>query len=124
MRLDIGDGYTLPFSTSPDVRDAVSGEVIRTNLPVVTGRYRPALFHELNAYRYRYTRATTAAEQADSIADFVAEHVVDWDVTAGPQKAKVSPAVVLRMPEPIVEQLLRILTTWAPREQAEAEKNS
>lgn len=124
MPLDLDDGYTLPFATAPTLTDPATGDVIAANLPVVTGRYRPALFEEIQRYRYALSRAASGAEQAAVIADMIASHVTDWDVRNRGVTAAVDPKVIReRVPEPIVSQLLNVVLTWAPREQEAAEKN-
>lgn len=124
MRLAIDDGYTLPFATSPTGRpDPVSGEVPAGELPVVTGRYRPAVFADLQEYHYRLSRAATGRESAELVAGLVAAHVTDWDVTLKGVAAAMTTENVLRCPAPVVEQLVDVVTRWAPKEQDAAAGN-
>lgn len=125
MRLVIGDGYTLPFATSPDgPPNPATGRPVVTGLPVVTGRYRPALFEAVQEYQYRFGRAATGKEQAQAVADLVAAHVTDWDVEAtagGP--APVTADAVRGMPTPVVDQLVEFVLRWAAKEQGAAAGN-
>ena len=125
MRLVIDDGYTLPFKTEEQIADPVTGRVIFDNLPPVAGRYRPALFSENEEFQYKLSRAASGKETAELIAGMIANHVTDWDVQAQDgSAAKIEAAVVLKMPPPIVRQLLDIVTTWAPKEQEKSAGNS
>jgi hypothetical protein len=122
MPLDLDDGYTLPFETKPTVSD-VAGRPVYDDLPVVTGRYRPATWEELQGFRYRYGRAASGSEEVAIVAEMIADHLAAWDVRAGGQPLKIFSDNVRRLPEPIANQLLDIVTRWAPK-QADAEKNS
>lgn len=124
MPLDLDDGYTLPFETKPTLTDPATGEVIADNLPVVTGRYRPALLEQVQAYRYAMSRAGSGREQADLVAALLARQLVEWDVRRKGAPVAIEMNAVLKLPEPIASQLVSVVLTWAPREQAGAEKNS
>ena len=127
-RLVIDDGYTLPFTTQPTMTDPVSGRVQADNLPIVSGRYRPALFEENEEYINKIGRATSGKESAQIVAQFLSDHLCEWDVerpaSKGGGKADIVPAMILKMPPPVVIQLLDIVRTWAAKEQATAEGNS
>ena len=113
-RLVINDGYTLPFSTEPGP----------TNLPVVSGKYRPALFDAMSAWRYDLRMAATGKAEADATAKFLADHLCEWDVSDPHGKPLPPTAEIIRkVPEPILEQLIRIVSTWAPAEQEKAAGN-
>lgn len=125
MRLALDDGYTLPFSTSPDGKpNPATGEPSATGLPVVTGRYRPAVFAAVQEFQYRLGRAASGREEADVIAEFVAAHVTDWDVTLKGATAAVSAENVRRMPAVVVDHLVGVVSRWAPAEQEKAAGNS
>ena len=125
MPLAIDDGYALPFATLPDARpDAGDDRPTVTGLPVVAGRYRPAVFEEVQEFQYQLDRAATGAEQAELIAAFVAAHVADWDVTLGGKPAPVTAKTVRRFPAPVVEQLVAVVSKWAAKEQDAAAGNS
>jgi hypothetical protein len=125
MRLVIDDGYTLPFTTQEQLADPITGRVIFDNLPPVAGRYRPALFSENEEFQWKVSHATSGKEVAELSAGMIAAHVTDWDAqNKDGSTAKIEVAVILRMPPPIVRQLLDIVTTWAPKEQEKAAGNS
>lgn len=124
-RLALGDGYTLPFATKDQITHPGTGQVLVSGLPVVTGRYRPALPDALAEWRYASERATGGAERVTAAARLVADHLVDWDVTdAGGKAAPVTAETVRLVPEPILNQLLDVVTTWAAKEKALDEGNS
>lgn len=114
MVLDIEDGYTLDGATEERVCDA-AGTVIYYDLPVVTFRYRPALPEALASWRYTNRRANTGKEEVASTAAFLCEHLVSWDVIIGGKPAPINPATVAKIPEPILDQITRIVAKWAPK---------
>jgi hypothetical protein len=128
MRLVIDDGYTLPFETKESLEDTITGRPVAEGLPVVKGRYRPALFEENEEFQHKLSRAADGKQSALIVAEMIASHVAEWDVTVRPGStevpALVSPAMVLKMPAPVVRQLLDVVITWAPRQQEKAAGNS
>lgn len=126
MALNIKDGYTLEFRTQGVFRNRVTKEVEADNLPVVCGRYRPATFKEIQEFEYKYARAQSGEEQAKVVAQMIASHIVDWDVTSGDEAVKVEAAVITgpNFPGPVALQLLDIVMRWAPAEQDRAAGNS
>lgn len=122
MALDLDDGYTLPFSTEPFARDEVSGRLIAEDLPVVSGRYRPATWEELQSFRWKLGRSTSGEDEVRIVSEFLASHVVAWDVLAKGQLLAVSAESVRRLPEVIGNQLLSIVSRWAPRQADEEGK--
>lgn len=124
MPLDIQDGYTLAFSTRPTVQNPGTGEAV--SLPVITGKYRPATFAEVQAYRYKYGRAASGSEQAELIADMICDHLIAWDVTKGKQPTQPIVTRIFEMPDEVVGELLRVVMSWdgaGSDGQAGAEKN-
>jgi hypothetical protein len=124
MRLAIGDGYTLPFETESKLIDPLTKQVGLDNLPVVKGRYRPALPEAIADWRMAFDRAASGKEQVAAAAQHLAAHLVEWDATLADKAAPISAAVIARVPEPILGQLVRIVNTWAAEQKAADEGNS
>lgn len=126
--LDIADGYTLPDVT-PDRDD--DGRP----LPTVSYAYRPAMPEELYEWRFRLKMARSGKEELDATAEFIAKHVVRWDVLENRKIAKVTAAIARKLPEPIQVRMCQKIATWAgkpepgedgqpgPTAHEEAEKN-
>jgi hypothetical protein len=116
MRLDLDDGYTLKGETKPEAGlDPVTGAYKWTSLPVVHFEYRPALPEALMEYRYKYNRAASGREQLDILTVMVGGHLVSWDVHLGGQVAEIHLSTLRRVPEPILDQMLMAICTWAPK---------
>jgi hypothetical protein len=127
MRLSLSDGYTLPFSTKAEVADSVTGRVLFTGLPVVSGHYRPALPEAIADWRFKMARAATGKDEVAASVEHLLAHITEWDVILDNDPTKKAPldAAFLRIvPEPIFNQLLNAVNTWASRHQAADEKNS
>ena len=105
MALDIADGYTLDGRTLPDFAEA-------RGLPVVAYRYRPALPEALSAWRYALRVADCGKAELDATAKLVADHLVGWDVTASGRSAPVTAENVKKLPEPILDQVVKAIITW------------
>jgi len=116
-RLALNDGYTLEAATLHEC-DGTAG------LPVVCFRYRPALPDALAEWRYGLNRATSGRAEVDATARFLADHLVSWDVRAADgTNAPVSADTIRRVPEPILNQLLRRVLSWAGPAQEQAAGN-
>lgn len=125
MRLAIDDGYTLEASTKATIAHPVSGQTLATDLPIVNFRYRPALPEALAEWRYATRGATSGKAELDATATLLADHLVSWDVVDGKGQAlPITPETVRKVPEPILNQLLEIVTTWAPQQMEHAAGNS
>ncbi len=110
----IRDGYTLPFATSPTVSHPVTGEVIADGLPVVSGRYRPPTWEELEDFREVYN-ATRGAARVQATAEFVAGRVKAWDVEDGDAVAKVTADNVKACGDLIGAQLRDLVSKWGAK---------
>jgi hypothetical protein len=116
-RLALNDGYTLEAATAAD-HGGFKG------LPVVTYRYRPALPDALAEWRYAARLAASGKAEVDATARLVSDHLVSWDVTdAGGRPAAITADVVRKVPEPILDQLLDKIVSWAGPEQEKAAGN-
>lgn len=107
-RLVINDGYTLPF---PE------------DFPV-SGKYRPALPDALADWRYKLRDANSGGAAVTITANFLADHICEWDVTDMDDKPL--PPVemnIRRIPEPVLEKLVTLITGWAGPEQEKAAGN-
>lgn len=108
-RLVLDDGYTLEGKT-----EETSGE--SSGLPIITYRYRPALPDALAEWRYALSRATSGKAQIDASSKLVSEHLVSWDVVDGRGIAlPITPDIVRKIGEPILEQIIKTIATWAPK---------
>jgi hypothetical protein len=111
-RLKLKDGYTLPFSTEP-----VEGVV-------VSGSYRPALPDTLGNYFFNRDRAIRGELQIEEDCKLIAGHLVEWDVTD--EKDNVTKPTLENVKRissiGIINQLVRVVTTWKPSIE-EAAKN-
>jgi hypothetical protein len=124
MRLAIDDGFTLEAATK-DTLTGPSGQTLAKGLPVVNYRYRPALPEALAEWRYAMRAATSGKAELDAIAKLLADHLVSWDVIDGKGVAlPIAAESVRKVPEPILNQLLDTVTTWAPKSMADALGNS
>lgn len=117
-RLALNDGYTLEAATKAEAAGFAG-------LPVVTYRYRPALPDALAEWRYAARLATNGKAEVDATAKLVGDHLVSWDVTdAAGKPAAISADTVRKIPEPILNQLLDKIVSWAGPEQEKAAGNS
>lgn len=115
MRLDIDDGYTLTDATKPEEVNPDTGQPVNPYiLPVVRFRYRPALPEALAEMRMRTRRANTGKEEVKAVADFLAAHLVEWDVVNKGEPAKIEAESIAKIGEPILNQILAIVARWAP----------
>lgn len=125
MRLTIDDGYTLSGRTEADVADPVANRVLYSGLPVVTFGYRPALPEALAEWRFALSRANSGREQVDATAKLVSDHLVGWDVAdATGREVRITPESVRRVPEPILDQIVKAVATWSAKEMESDAKNS
>lgn len=123
--LAIDDGYTLDGRTKASITDPVTGRVLFDGLPEVQFRYRPALPDALAEWRHQMRTATSGRAQVDATAQFVAAHIVSWDVTdAKGAPLPITPDAVRKVPEPILDQIVDAVAKWAPKHLADALKNS
>lgn len=120
-RLSIDDGYTLKRHTSSSFTD---GDRVWSNLPVVEFSYRPALPDAIYVWQADTMRTVSGKDQLDATAKLVADHVTAWDVTAGGRVAQINPDTVRKIPYPILQQIVRIVTTWAGPQQEKDAGNS
>src|SRR5688572_14690681 len=122
------DGYNLPFVTTPEVR-GVDGNVLYS-LPVVSGRYRPPVYEDREAFVFAYGRCGSGDERANLVSAFIAARVVEWDVafvngSTAPKPAPVTAEFIRKnIPEPIVNKILDLVSVWGPKSQGEAAGNS
>jgi hypothetical protein len=109
VRLAINDGYTLEAATLSEFSD-VAG------LPVINFRYRPALPEALAEWRYQVRVAGSGKAEVEATAKLIADHLVSWDVVDA-RGAVVEPtsANIKRVPEPILDQLVKAIVSWAPK---------
>lgn len=131
MALNIKDGYTLSDVTPDRDPDGYPIEVVSYS-------YRPAMPEALYDWRYRQSVALSGAAQLQATAEFVATHLVRWDVQDGPAVAKITPDAVKSLPDPVLVRMATRIATWAgkrlpqktpdaepgPTEMEQAEKNS
>lgn len=118
MRLSLSDGYTLEFATEETVTD-VAGRPLPGKLPVVKGRYRPALPEAIAEWRYKFNRATSGKEEVAATAAHLAAHLTEWDVVLDGEKPAPLEADFIRLvPDPVLSQLVNVVNTWAPRQKA------
>lgn len=120
MRLSLDDGYTLHAETSPSHTE---GERQWDNLPTIAYDYRPALPDAIYEWQAAGIRAITGKEQVDATAKILADHITAWDVTKNGASSPITPDTVRKVPYPILQQLVRRVTTWAPKEQDKAAGN-
>lgn len=106
--LDIDDGYTLDAVTSPQDKHG-------NPLPRVAFTYRPALPDALATLRLKTRRADTGSDEVAAAAEFVASHVVKWDVKRGGRPAPVTADVVRKLPEPILDEIVTTVGRWSDR---------
>ena len=117
LRLMINDGYTLEAATVPDCDGY-------TDLPVVHYRYRPAMPDALAEWRFALNRAATGRAEVDATSKLLATHLVSWDVQAADGSGvPITVDMIRRVPEPILNQLLRRVLSWAGPEQEKAVGN-
>lgn len=126
MRLALNDGYTRSFATEAEVIDPATGKASASGLPVITGRYRPAHPDALQEWRWALGRATCGKDEVTATANHLAAHLTEWDVTISDGKtiAPLSADTIRQVPEPVLNQLVKIVNTWAPKEKAADEGNS
>ena len=103
MPFSIDDGYTLEATMPPE-------------LPAVKYRYRPALPTALADWRYAANMAKSGSEEIKATANLIVAHLVDWDiVTTGGVAAQITVDNILKLPEPILDRILKSIVTWSPR---------
>jgi hypothetical protein len=109
VRLALNDGYTLEAATLPEF-SGIEG------LPVIAFRYRPALPEALAEWRYQVRTATSGKAEVEATAKLVADHLVSWDVVdARGTVLEPTIASIKRVPEPILDQLVKAIVSWAPK---------
>lgn len=115
----IDDGYTLDATTKPIGR-----------WPAVTIKYRPAMPARVRQYLNARAKAGDDV-QADlkAISSLLVDQIGfgkgGWDIlTPDGQPAPVNHASVARLPDPVLRQLIDIVTGYGPEEAAADEKNS
>lgn len=124
MPLALDDGYTVPFTTD-DVLTDVNGMPIERVTSVITGRYRPPVLADTEAYRYAITRAQSGHERAKIVAEFICARVTDWDVTLSGQVMKLDPPTVAKyLPSVYAELVMDQIRKWKPKDQEAAAGNS
>ncbi len=119
-RFQIDDGYSLDGVTSPEAKDR-QGNVLPIELPVISYRYRPALPDAMAEWRIASAKAMTGHAEVEASAALLAGHLVKWDVTDimdVPMPVEI--ATIRKIPEPLLNQLISAVTTWAPRAKAAA----
>jgi hypothetical protein len=121
MRLDLDDGYTLSGATAPDF---TFGNIDYTGLPVVAFTYRPALPEACAQYRLEFRRADSGKAEVAATAKFLAAHVVAWDVVNKGQPTPPTADALAAVPEPIQEQMARIVSKWLPGPSAAADRGN
>lgn len=125
MPLALDDGYTLPFRTPAEVVDKITGRVVESGLPQISGRYRPPLFSDVQEYRYEYARASTGPDQARVVAKFICDRVTDWDITIGGKPFPLTiDAVANKFPDVFADLVLAEVMKWKPKPEEEARGNS
>jgi len=121
MRLVIDDGYTLEGTTEEIVLNKATGEPLFEGLPVINFRYRPALPDALAEWRYSRARATSGKAEVEATAKLIADHLVSWDVVDGKgSTAPLSVEFIRKVPEPILDQMIETIATWAPKAETAA----
>lgn len=108
----INDGYTLQLETKPV-----------GPYPAIKYRCRPALYAEVMEYQYQRD-LVNGREAAKPTAEFVAKHLVSWDIqNAKGEIVPVSLENVRCLPHGIIGQMVDGVTGYV--EQAESDlKNS
>lgn len=124
MRLSLSDGYTLPFATEAQVVDSITKRILIDGLPVVSGQYRPALPDAIADWRFALRRAATGKDEVTASVDHLAAHIVAWDVDADGRAAPINADFMRLIPEPILNQLVDKINTWAAKQKAADEGNS
>lgn len=120
MRLSIEDGYTLHGQTEATVADPVTNRVLYADLPVVTFSYRPALPVALATYRRAANRAESGEVEVEATAKFLCDHLTAWDVQGrGGAVAPLTAESVKKVPEPILDQIVKAVAHWAPKAEAD-----
>ena len=123
-RLALDDGYTLKESTSPTATDSL-GNVVFGGLPVVEFEYRPALPVALAEWRAATRQARGGADEFAATAKFLCDHLCSWNVTdARGNPAPVTPETLRKVPEPILDQIVKAVATWAPKKMEQDAGNS
>lgn len=115
-RLFLADGYTIEAATSEKY-----GEL--AGLPVVKFAYRPAMTDAIYEWRWKTQNAASGKDRLDAAAKLVADHLVTWDVAGDAGTTPITVDIVRRIPEPIFEQILGAVLTWAPKNEAKAAGN-
>jgi hypothetical protein len=122
MPLALNDGYTLTRKTSPEYTD---GARQYRDLPIVTVSFRPALPEAIYDWQYKLDRSGSGKNELATTNAFLVEHITGWDVTD--KDGRMAPVTVdslKKIPMPIHQQILRLVTTWAGDEQEKAAGNS
>ena len=117
MRLRIEDGYTLEGVTEETAcPDRITGDPLYTDLPAVHFRYRPALPEALAEWRYARSRVTSGKAELDANVTLVVGHLVSWDVEgASGDNLPITAETVRKIPDPILDQIVTKIITWAPK---------
>lgn len=87
--------------------------------PALRVKYRPALPEKVNGYLKELRLSGKA--HTDAGVDLLAEHLVSWDAKddAG-NEVPISPRVLRRIYQPLLERLLDLVTTYsAPQREAD-----
>jgi len=109
----IDDGYTL------------DGEVKANGWPKVAVKYRPALPAQTRDFVITRGRASTGPEEMKAVVALLKKHVLGWDIEEVPGKpAPVSEYTINRVPDPVLQRIIDLVTGYGPEQAAEDEKNS
>jgi hypothetical protein len=109
-KLLIGDGYDFDGSI-PAIGP----------WPAVTCKYRPALPDRVQ--EYFDAAAAGGKKRCDAAVKLLADHVTSWDVETEKGPAPVTEATLRKVPYPVRERLVDLVTGYAGQAAAD-EKNS
>ena len=109
----IDDGYTLD-------------DTVKTNRwPAVAVKYRPALPAQTRDFVIDRGKAETGEAEVKAISKLLEAQLVGWDIESAPgQPAPISYATVSRVPDPVLERLVDLVTGYGPKKAENDEKNS
>ena len=108
----IDDGYTR------------TATVKASGWPAVTFVYRPALPAEVRDYVIARAKAQNGADEVKAVAGLLAEKMKSWDVLAGEKPAPINLGTLRRIPDPVLQKFIDVVTGYGAEEAAADEKNS
>lgn len=117
-RLLIRDGYNLDFTVPA-----------RLGTPTITGKFRPALPDQVADYFFRSSRVVSGKDQVDVLVDFLAKHLISWDVTGdgaggAEESVAIRPESLKRVPYPILQEIKEQIMAYGLGDPTPAERDA